>query len=440
MLNSKYVTKIQQLIAMRESALGKDMLSAECGTYFRDHYAIKSWSAATATLLNLKESVKAKALKTVEKYSDYNYNAFGVQNIGVGVLYSVYMLGEILVDFALHLKAHGVPLPAELKVLAGEGAESLVVVAAEIYEIMLGGYDEKAVELRNQFLEAIKDGKPVAVDANNMAKLAKILEGMKANASKAPEVLQIMSLVAKCYAINKGRVPDAKPVLDEKGQVVAGGFSSADISHWLCSAVTVYELNRGNFDGFNGIGRPKAGSKRGKGHRTALTRSFQLIKQLKANGQSALVFDCMPLFCLDMLHEHLGSELLGKKNSNPWSLAELNYFLVPSVGRGFKSDSEFLSILDAEVVPVEEDEDGTDGVKVGTGNTPPDDNDDNGGDDIMEPVTLEEVEPETTEETGAPETWEEKLTYLRSLQETVDERLGVFWMHGLLSDTFYKEK
>ncbi|MEB3250111.1 MAG: hypothetical protein VKK07_12295, partial [Merismopediaceae bacterium] len=287
-LDSKCITNIQQLFAMRESALGVDFLSAQCKTYFKSHYEIKSWDKATATLLSssLVESAKKKALKTIEEYSDYNYNAFGVQNIGVGVMYSVYMLGEILVDFALHLKAHKLALPEELKVLAGKDAESLVVVAAEIYKIMLGGYDPAAVRLRNSFLESIKAGVNVAVNEANITELEIILRAMKANASKAREVLQIMSLVAKCYAINKGIVPALKPVLDEKGQVVAGAFNSADISHWLCCALTVYELNRGNFDGFNGIGRPKAGGKRGAGHRAALSRSFQLVKQLKSHGRA----------------------------------------------------------------------------------------------------------------------------------------------------------
>lgn len=157
-LGMSYVATYEQTMGVLGSALGMSMYDVACNQYAADHYGIKTYAKATQTLNNLTEAIIKDALKSSQDYVNYNIKAYEIQSTAVGVMYSVYMLGEIWISLTRNLAKAGLYnlIPENFaELLQYDNLQVLTPVLAEIYEIMLGGYSKGAEKLWDTFLKPL---------------------------------------------------------------------------------------------------------------------------------------------------------------------------------------------------------------------------------------------------------------------------------------------
>lgn len=216
LLSAKYVTTWEQNRKLRSDAIGIDMFDAECDGYAADHYNIKELGKATLTLYNLKDAILTKALQHAKDYIGYNFQAYSVHHMGVGVMYATYIFGETLCNLVrdLHEAGRDEMIPAHYQCFLGDGLETLVLVVAEVYEIMLGGFSKGAAMLWERFLSRIMQRQPlvtkeemkgvkVTEDEYLLNSLTETMNELGANTKRAPELLVIFKAMSDYYELKK---------------------------------------------------------------------------------------------------------------------------------------------------------------------------------------------------------------------------------------------
>jgi len=374
----KYLTTREMILAIQKSALGLDILGAECKSLAADHYGIKTWEKATMTLGDRLRKSMSKVIrdkdgnivdyllfKPTELYAYYNQQAYRIQNQAVGVMYNVYMLGDILTKIAVSLKRFGLPIPPEMAGLIENDPSSLVLITSTIYEIMLGGFDPAAIPLCDHFLDKIRGGVKIDVNAENMELLVGrpedkeknlpevkgILSELGSDKRRAKEVLTLFSLVSRIY---RYKTKDNQPEVPNLNEAL----NPADFNNWGCLALVIFEFTRGGFEGFSDVIRKSDEDKLSwKGHKAALDRSFYVFKKLKQVNHQEFINDTVALQVFDLIMDNLEFELKGKVGMMKWSESQLDFFLKEFEPKEAKSGSEdqevALDSLDGEVETID---------------------------------------------------------------------------------------
>lgn len=327
------ITTYETTRTLRSNALGKyDMFSAEAsdkGVYAADHYGIKSFTKAAKTLSeNLLNSIKKDAIKKASDYVEYNKQAYIIQNKVVGVAYGLYMWGEILSELANMLEVAGKTVPKSLQIFLGEKGKTLVLTLAEIYEVMLGGYDENVwawwshptVGLFN-----ISTGCAMSTSPANISCLGQLIDSMKADGSRAAEIAQVMNLAAQIFLAQK-----------KDGYFTKGKDADAGLETYLGLTLAAFELGRGKFNGFNGILRdnPNAGDEDGKvknkraaAHKHAVKLAFDYINSMPNEEYQVLHKESVTLQSMVNISNLMQAEILGRKKDIEWIDEDFEFFL-----------------------------------------------------------------------------------------------------------------
>lgn len=354
----KYLTTYEDVARIQAAALGQDMWTS--GALAADHFKIKKFTDVANTLgwlvsnkdggedyVDISATLKG-LVKTHDEYVDYNQWAYYIQICGVGTMYSVYMLGDTIVEMAQILKKYELAIPLEMRPLVDSKAdpESIVLVVSTLYEVLLGGYEPAAKGLCTFFLDRISAGEAdldlkydpdnktmVNIRTRNITELVKVLEGLGSNPDRAEEVYALMKYTAKIYRYM--RHEDGVPPATDSKQ-----FNPADFHHWGTLATTVFEFTRGKFVGFNGMIRQPSKKRLYQGHRGALLRSFALLDKLEANGLGHLIKESVTLHIMSLIKYHLEEELVCNLVETPkvglaqgdcygitWKQDEIDFFL-----------------------------------------------------------------------------------------------------------------
>ena len=244
----------EAVVAIRNAGMDGDMRFT--GSYAYDHYTRKSFAAATVTMSS--ECV-AKCHMASEDYIDYNVGAHVVQHEAVGAAYKLYMIGEHLIDVAQAYRVLGIE-SALLTPFMDHDALSLVLVLAEIYETILGGFSPESLELFEEFLQpTVKRGE--IIPDSRRGEFRKLLERFGANSNRSNEILHLMNVIALVISTEiKGELP--KHYADKPWDGLA-----------LTAAHFTFEIGRGRFHGFS----------------RAFSRSGKLANSLQARGQNAVM-------------------------------------------------------------------------------------------------------------------------------------------------------
>jgi hypothetical protein len=242
------------VIAIRNAGMDGDMRFT--GSYAYDHYTRKSFAAATVTMSS---DCVAKCVMASEGYIEYNVGAHVVQHEAVGAAYKLYMIGEHLIDVAQAYRVLGIKSTL-LSPFMDHDALSLVLVLAEIYETILGGFSPEALELFEAFLQpTVKQGEQIP--ESRRTEFRKLLERFGANSLRSNEILHLMNVIALVISTEiKGELP--KHYADKPWDGLA-----------LTAAHFTFEIGRGRFHGFSG----------------AFSRSGKLANSLQARGQNAVM-------------------------------------------------------------------------------------------------------------------------------------------------------
>lgn len=248
------ILNYEAVVAIRNAGMDGDMRFT--GSYAYDHYTRKSFAAATVTMSS--ECV-AKCHMASEDYIEYNVGAHVVQHEAVGAAYKLYMIGEHLIDVAQAYRVLDIE-SALLSPFMSHDALSLVLVLAEIYETILGGFSPESLELFEEFLHpTIKQGEQIP--ESRRGEFRKLLERFGANSLRSNEILHLMNVIALVISTEiKGELP--KHYADKPWDGLA-----------LTAAHFTFEIGRGRFHGFSG----------------AFSRSGKLANSLQARGQNAVM-------------------------------------------------------------------------------------------------------------------------------------------------------
>jgi hypothetical protein len=319
------ITTYQVARKLRSEALGYDMLSTkalEKEVYAADHYKIKSFGSAAKTLSdNLHNSILKGSLKSAADYCTFNRQAYVIQNKVVGLAYSLYMWGEILSEVANAWKVAGHAVPKELQILVGEKGRTLVLTLAEMYEVMLGGYDENVWAWYSHptwGLGTCSDGNKVAVNTESIAWMSKVMDDMKADGTRAKEVLHVMNLASRIHLAQKktGSIAGA-PALKEA----------------LSIALVAFELGRGKFDGFNGVFREGLGedvegeSPRKLAHNSALKTVLNYIANISDEDFKVVGTESISIYALTQVSNYLCQEMTKSSAEKiEWDEEDLEFF------------------------------------------------------------------------------------------------------------------
>ena len=335
--NRKFITTAEMVYAIQRSALGIDMLSAECDVLVADHYGRKSWKKMMATFgSNLAATLRTKGDKSVflsiEKHVYNNQQAYRIQNQTVGTMYNAYMLGDILTEITVALNKLRLEIHPKMQVLLNKDAKSLVMITSTIYEFLLGGYDPAAIPLADEFLDIVRNGGSIYKDEKGQdrdiskvkASLVGVMNDLKTDANRVDEILAIMELIAGIFFYSK-KAPAIKSSV----------FDTKDFHNWGTLALVVFEFTRGQFEGFGGIIRDAKednakGYRKWLAHRNALRRSLDTIEHLKAR-YAPLIEECVTLQVFEMIADNLKQEILGSPagmaSYDNWSDDQINYFM-----------------------------------------------------------------------------------------------------------------
>jgi hypothetical protein len=310
----------QTVINIRNAGMDGDCRYT--GSYAYAHYTRKDWAKATVTMSS---GVISGCVMTEEQYCSYNVGAHIVQHEAVGSSYKLYMLGEHLIDCAQAYEKLGIECEL-LKPFMGALAPSLVLILAEIYETILGGFTPEALELFESYLKpAIKQGKPIAL--KQLTDFRKLLERFGANSLRAEEILKLINVISLVAASE------------------VNGYLSREYTGWdglaLSAAHVVFELGRGRFHGMSAFTKGQMPQTRqALGQKAALVKFYELLLGgLQTNRElyHRLSETSSVIGCGRVLFKHLHVELGLISSNYPWlrpNLTELQW--LPEVFEQFK--------------------------------------------------------------------------------------------------------
>lgn len=423
------------------SASALDLFDANNDSYFCDHYGVKSYAKAMKTLgSGIVDAITHKEKGTiisVSHHAENNASAIMIQHGAVGVAYAVYMIGMIMTNLCSFLatsvktmEIDGVKgldlLDPVMRVLAKPGAKSLVGVVSEMYEIMLGGPDKGPEMYRSHILESVLVGsrfhsvKLEDTEENkshnemveqNLADLELVMKELKLKVDNVADVAAIVEMTSIYYSIKKNY------------EFVNNGNWFA-LRDWVAIATFMFELGRGKFNGFKGVGRADG--------------SFTKDKLAKAK---ALAYQNCAAAAFTYMDSVLGN--LVNHNVYVYALNDLNQ----TVGSIIKStqdeikaikwkNTDCLFFVDAcssavEDEPAEEKENGVTSKDISVDDLEDDDDnngnyvtpvtDDDGDDDGGAEAEVGDTEAETAEQTSADSTTESAEPTGAELSETYEE-------------------
>jgi hypothetical protein len=349
-LNLTHVSSFNMVRSMRRATMGFDMFSVEAlqaGLYAADHYQIKSWKSASATLASgLKDSITRKALVTKENYLEFSKDAYSIQKECVGSGYDLFLIGDLLANIAISASKIGFDVPGRIRDFGTQAGALLNLVTAEIYESLLGGYSKEMAAFCKNFI------KPVAKDGSAYITPATIDE-FKAGLRSIGVNPEYALLIAKVFNL----------VSDLKRYQVKRSFAKypdADLAVVLSLCLVAYELGRGRFAGFSGKLRSAANTSRSVFHRHCLAVAVEYLSTYDNEFENS----CLTLVGMKAVFADLGFELQG--HSVDWTEEQLAYFShnVAQIG------STMLTVHAEEVQeivalpPVEDEEGGGSGVAL----------------------------------------------------------------------------
>ena len=263
-------------VAILHAASQLHPFAAKNGSYFCDHYGIKTYAKAMKTMgsgiVTAITDEEKGVILDLDVHAANNANAIKVQHGAVGVAYAVYQIGMTMTNLMSYVGSHFADAKyysdALLRVFMRDNIKHLVGLAAEMYEVMLGGFD-KGPDAYRDILDSIVKGERFysvhmpnpngdesitkyneKIDANHkMVEYVMDLLGTKVDAHK--EVAVIIELTSIYYQIKKGYNIEL-----QQGENNTCTIKADSARNWVALAAFIFEMGRSEFTGFRGVGRP----------------------------------------------------------------------------------------------------------------------------------------------------------------------------------------
>lgn len=385
----------------RNTALSKPMLAGDNDSYLADHFGIKRYvgnanktmfSGMAKAIGSQDKEGNYKIFIPAEKHASNNIAATLTQNKAVGVAYAVYILGMFLSELFKSIEQTGKVNPETMslaqRALCGPNAKTLVLLVAEVYEVMLGGFSPAADAYRTRLLDKTVSGVSSALTKEFIDEVGEVLKGLGAKSDRAEEVAAVIQLTARYYA---GQFKPAQA----KTETHEGTDFLTSEDHWVCLAACIFEMSRGKFEGFKGIAR--VGKEK---HRFMLRMALELLNFLNDMSHlddifKDLVNDNFTLFAVNQMMQTLYFEFTQTEDSYKsinWSPNHLDFFC----NFGGDNDGDDSNDDDNTPEPDSDPSDGGDAVEVVATEVVE-------AEPSAEATVTESVDVESTEPTGAVE-------------------------------------
>jgi ribA/ribD-fused uncharacterized protein len=376
--------------------LEHDLFDAKTKSYFPDHYTIKPYAKAMKIAgSGILSSIESSVLD-IDKHIAQAKAALHVQHGAVGIAYAVYIIGMIVTNLCAFYAKKGYTTSGVLKALTFKEAFDLVGLVCNMYEVMLGGYDKGPDAYRTEILDIIttKVFNAVAYETpvtpaqvlynqtveKNLATVKTIMQMLETKTSSYKEVAAIIDLTASYYSLGKTYVkPACVDPLGDTDTVALASF--------------IFELGRGKFIGFKGVGRPDLGAStdkkvaaKARAQQQCAETAFALSRWSAATEGYEWHNENIIYYVLKLVDDTLGNVI----TKTPQEIKSIRW-----------ADSDCQLLVDAcgDAVDVDSTEDDNDG---GSPVTPSDnDGDDDGGGGGGATAEVETIE---TEEVMSQET------------------------------------
>ncbi len=389
-----------------------DLFHEDNDSYFGDHYGIKTYDAAMKTMgsgiVNAITHETKGTIISVKDHASNNADAILIQHGAVGIAYAVYMIGMIMTNLSSFLanKSSVKSLDKVMQVLVRPDAKNLIMVVCQMYEIMLGGPDKGPNKYRTMLLDDIVEGKRFesiekpgddehnAIVKSNLDAVHTVMDSLGLKVAYYKEVAAIIEMTSIYYSIKKDYTfVDYTGWTDAAGNALGNDWFN--LTSWIAIATFIFELGRGKFNGFKGVGRPdgsynKKGKKKALAYQNCAATAFTFMDMVLGN----IADDNVYLYALSDINATVGSIIKSTPaeiTAIKWKLDDCMSFInacsdevddepAPDTGNGVTSQ-------DINPDDFIDDDDNGNYVKPSDDN----DGDDDGGGAEVETIETEEV-------------------------------------------------
>lgn len=383
--------------------LEHSLFDAKTKSYFPDHYAIKPYAKAMKIAgSGILTSIESSVLD-IDKHIAQAKAALHVQHGAVGIAYAVYIIGMIVTNLCAFYAKKGYTTSGVLKALTFKEAFDLVGLVCNMYEVMLGGYDKGPDAYRTEILDIIttKVFNAVAYETpvtpaqvlynqtveQNLATVKTVMEMLETKTSSSDKVAAIIDLTASYYSLGKSYVkPACVDPLGDTDTVALASF--------------IFELGRGRFIGFKGVGRPdlcastdKKVAAKARAQQQCAETAFTLSRWSSETEGYKWHNENIIYYVLKLVDETLGNVI----TKTPQEIKSIRW-----------ADSDCQLLVDACDDAIDVDSTDVDDTEEDNGGSPitPSDNDGDDGGTAAEVETIETEEVMTQETITADSTQE----------------------------------